>query len=101
MNLQRIHRISSTVITTLSLTALLAVLSGYFHAPQLDEGSAAHIFQLSIVLLVPLGAAFLITADWTQPWRGMRKLALPATLVIIAFAALYYLEHYYYLAHYR
>ena len=99
MTTKRITRVSGATITILSLTALLAVLSGYFQAPQADEGSAAHIFQLSIALLVPVGAAFLASTDWTRPWRSARLLAFPAAALVIAFAALYYLEHYYYLAH--
>ena len=51
---RQINRISGKVIIFLSLTALLAVLSGYTQPPQPDEGSAAHIFQLSIVALVPM-----------------------------------------------
>jgi hypothetical protein len=61
----------------------------------------AHIFQLSIIALVPTGFLFLITADWTQPVRTVRRLAFPAAVVILAFAALYYLEHYFYPARYR
>ena len=53
MRAQQINRISGKALIVLSLTALLAVLSGYFQPPQPDEGSAAHIFQLSIVALVP------------------------------------------------
>lgn len=95
MTVQRINRVSGTMITALALIALLAVLSGYFQSPQPDEGSAAHIFQLSIALLLPVGSVFLTTADWTRPWRAIRTLAIPAAALIIAFAALYYLEHYY------
>lgn len=95
----RIHRVSGTMITVLSLVALFTVLSGYFQAPQPDEGSAAHIFQFSIALLLPVGAVFLATADWKRPWPSIRSLAFPAAALITAFAALYYLERYYYLAH--
>jgi hypothetical protein len=54
MSQQQINGISGKVIIVLSLIALFAVLSGYFQPPQPDEGSAAHIFQLSIVALVPM-----------------------------------------------
>jgi hypothetical protein len=37
---------------------------------------------------------FLATADWKQPLRSARPLAIPAVALMIAFAALYYLEHY-------
>ena len=94
MGVQQINRVSGKVLIVLSLTALLAVLSGYFQAPQPDEGSAAHIFQLAIVALAPTILLFLATADWKQPWRSARPLAFPAAALVLAFAALYYLEHY-------
>ncbi len=91
---QQVNRASGKIIIVLSLIALCTVLSGYFQPPQPDEGSAAHIFQLSIALLVPTILLFLATADWKQRWRSARPLALPAAALVLAFAALYYLEHY-------
>jgi hypothetical protein len=91
---QQINRVSGKVVTVLSITALLAVLSGYAYPPQPDEGAAAHIFQLSIVALVPTILLFLATADWRQPLRNVRPLAFPAAALVLAFGALYYLEHY-------
>jgi hypothetical protein len=102
MRAQQINQVSNIGLVVLSLTALLDVLLvGYTQPPQPDEGIGAHIFQLSIVALVPAGFLFLATADWTQPVRAVRRLAFPAAVVVLAFAALYYLEHYYYPAHYR
>jgi hypothetical protein len=72
---------------------LLAVRSGYTQPPQPDEGAAAHIFQLSIVALVPMILLFLATADWKLPLRSARPLAVSTTFLVLAFAALYYLEH--------
>jgi hypothetical protein len=89
----QINRVSGRIIIVLSITALLAVLSGYIQPPQADEGTAAHIFQLSIVALIPMFVLFLTTADWRQPWRSARFLALPGTALVLAFGALYYLEH--------
>jgi hypothetical protein len=98
---QQINRMSTIALIVLSLTALLDVLLfGYTQPPLPDEGTGAHIFQLSIVALVPTGFLFLATADWTQPVRTGRRLAFPAAVVVLAFAALYYLEHYFYPAHY-
>ena len=96
MTRQQVNRVSGRVILALSLIALLTVLSGYFQPPQPDEGTAAHIFQLSIVALVPLILLFLATADWKQPSRSARPLAFPVAALVVAFAALYYLEHYHY-----
>jgi len=98
---EQINRASGKVIIGLSVLALLAVVSGYFQAPQPDEGTAAHIFQLSIVALVPTILLFLDTADWQQPLRSARPLAVPAIVLVLAFAALYYLEHYYYVYYVR
>jgi cytochrome bd-type quinol oxidase subunit 2 len=98
---EQINRYSSKALIVLSITALLCVLSGYFQPPQADEGSAAHIFQLSIVALVPTILLFVATADWKRPWRTGRPLVFTAAVVVLAFMALYYLEHRFYLAHYR
>jgi len=48
---------------------------------------------LSIVALLPVGLAFLATADWERPQRVVRALAIPAVAVLSAFALLYYFEH--------
>lgn len=96
MDGHQINRVSCKVLIVLSLTALLTVLIGYTQPPQPDEGTLAHIFQLSIVASVPTIFLFLATADWKQPWRSVRPLALPAAVLVLAFAALYYLEHYHY-----
>jgi energy-coupling factor transporter transmembrane protein EcfT len=94
---QKINRVSAAVLIVLSLTALLVVLSGFARPPQPpdpDEGSAAHIFQLSIVALVPAFLFFFATADWRQPLRSVRPLVFPAAALVLAFGMLYYLEHY-------
>ncbi|MGA2920273.1 MAG: hypothetical protein ABSE28_04155 [Candidatus Sulfotelmatobacter sp.] len=61
MHGQRINRASGKILVVLSLTALLKVLIGYTQPPQPDEGTAAHIFQLSIVALVLVVLLFLAT----------------------------------------
>jgi len=57
---QQINSVSGKVLIVLSLTALLAVLSGYTQPPHPDEGASAHIFQLSIVALVPIILLFFV-----------------------------------------
>jgi hypothetical protein len=101
MQTASVHRTCSIVLIVLSLTALLTVLAGYTHAPLPDEGTSAHIFQLSVVAWALTMFLFLGTADWTQPLRAARQLAIPVVTFVLAFAALYYLEHTYYPAHYR
>ena len=98
----QINKVSTVGIVALPLIALLDVLLlGCTRPPLPDEGTGAHIFQLSIAALVPTGLVFLATANWTQPVRIARRLALPAALTVLAFAALYYLEHYFYPAQYQ
>jgi Na+/H+ antiporter NhaD/arsenite permease-like protein len=95
MRAQQISRVSRKVLIILSLMALLAVLIGFTQPPQPDEGAGAHIFQLSILALVPAILLFLATADWGQPLRSVaRPLAIPAAALVLAFGALHYLEHY-------
>src|SRR5437764_15204825 len=91
---QQVNGVSSIAIVSLSLTALLVVLWGYTQPPLPDEGTGAHIFQLSIVGLVPTTLVFLTTADWRQPWRSARPLAVAAAATVLALAALYVLEHF-------
>jgi len=96
---EQVHRISGRIAITLSLIALLTVLTGYLQPPHTlpegDEGAAAHIFQISVTLTALMILVFLATGDWKQRWQSARLLALPAVFLVLAFAALYYLEHYY------
>ncbi len=101
MNSVQINRVSGRAVLVLSLLALFTVGTGYFQAPLPDEGTAAHIFQLSIVACFLSGLVFLVTADWKQPLRAARPLALPTAALAVAFSALFYLEHVFYPAHYR
>ena len=101
MQADRIYRISVLAMFLFSLTALGTILSavvpilltGRVPTPARDEGTQAHIFQLSIVALLPVGLVFLATADWARPQRVVRALAIPAVAVLAAFALLYYFEH--------
>jgi len=99
---QGVNRISTLGLNALSLTALATVclgvitrviIPGHKLPPEPDEGTLAHIFQLSIGLMAPVGLLFLATTDWTEPLRGLRRLAVPAAVVFLAFGLLYYLEH--------
>ncbi len=99
MGRDRINRVTARIMSALSLLAVLLVTTGYFQAPEPDEGAAAHIFQISILALVAALFIFLITADWKQPLRRLRTLAFPLITIGIAFAELYYLEHVFYATH--
>jgi hypothetical protein len=99
MSLEKLNIVSSRIILALSLIALLTVLSGYLqprHPAPTDEGTGAHIFQIAIVLVVLMGLPFLFTADWKSPMRSARRLVFPAISLVVAFTALYFLEHVYF-----
>jgi hypothetical protein len=101
MNARGVNRVSAGLVIFLSLTALLPIvlalpriaLTGEVPPPEPDEGTGAHIFQLSIASLVPALLVFVASADWARPWRVARTLAIPAVAVVLAFALLYRYEH--------
>jgi hypothetical protein len=101
VRIQQVNRVSSIAIVLLSLIALLVVLWGYTQPPLPDEGTGAHIFQLAIAALLPTMLVFLTTANWSQPWRSARPLAVAAAATVLAFTALYFLEHVYYPQQFR
>jgi len=97
MRTQQVNRASSVVLILLSLTALVTVVTGLIWPPPIpepDEGTQAHIFQLSIAALLPMTIVVLSTADWRRPWRSVRPLVISAAATLLAFAGLYYLEHF-------
>lgn len=101
MSNETLNRVSGRVVLGLSVFAMLLVLGatalamlGKFNpTPDGDEGAAARLFQLTIVLLVPAGLAYLVTADWRRPRKAAKGLIVPALALVIAFATLYYMEH--------
>jgi hypothetical protein len=101
MSNQTINRVSGYIMLGLSLFAMFLVsgatiltMSGRSSpSPDGDEGTAAHLFQFAIVLLLPAGLAFLVTADWRQPLKVVKRLVLPAVALVVAFSMLYYMEH--------
>jgi uncharacterized YccA/Bax inhibitor family protein len=101
MRQELLHKISGRAILTLSLIALAAVLAGYTQPRLSDEGSLAHIFQLAVAAVAPAALVFLLTADWRHAWRTIRLLALSSIVFVFAFGALYWLEHVFYVEHYR
>lgn len=101
MHGQTVNRVSQYAVLGLSLFAMclvlgatvLTALGGFDPSPDGDEGTAAHLFQLAVVLLLPAGLTFLATADWHRPWRVARRLVPPSVALLVAFSTLYYLEH--------
>ncbi|HEV8480192.1 MAG TPA: hypothetical protein VGR66_05310 [Candidatus Eisenbacteria bacterium] len=90
-----LNRLAGRAMILLALLALVTVISGYFQKPQPDEGTGAHIFQLSVVALMILIPLFAATANWAEPKKQITPLAITGSALILAFGALYYLEHVY------
>jgi hypothetical protein len=90
-----IHRASGVALTVLSCTALLTIAIGVLQRqpPQPDEGTLAHIFQLSVGLAGLTLLVFLATWDRDQSPRSVRTLIVSGIVLVLAFGALYYFEH--------
>ena len=90
------NRVAGAVLVLLSLVLVGDVASGVANPPQpppTDEGTQAHIFQLTVALLVPAMLAGVMTWDRARPLRTAWPLALAAAALVVSFAAVYYLEH--------
>ena len=91
-----LHRVSRLFLLIFPAIALVTVLVGVVHhpaTPPKDEGTGAHIFQLSILAFAASFVLYLATADWRDPRRVAGFVAVPVALATLAFCALYYLEH--------
>ena len=85
---------SALVPLGMSFAALAIVLVhvarvGIVH--EADEGTAAHLFQILMVLQVPIIAFYAIKWLPRVPSVGLRVLALQAGAAFLAFAAVYFL----------
>ena len=87
MNRQKINRVSAIVPVVMSLLAValvLVVVTTGWERHLNDEGAAAHIFQLLIVVQVPFILAFLATADWRRFAAIARPVALQVGSLFLA-----------------
>ena len=73
----------------------LALVLGHFavygNLHEVDEGAAAHVFQLLMVAQVPIVGYFAIKWLPRSPMQTVQVLALWAAVVIAAFAGVYFL----------
>lgn len=84
---------SAWIPLAMSLTALCVVvghiaLSG--HAREIDEGAAAHLFQLLIALQIPVAAFFAVKWLRREPLSALLPLALQALAAAAACAPVWY-----------
>ena len=68
-------------------------LARYGFTHDADEGTSAHLFQILIVLQVPIAGYF--TVKWlpAAPGPALRVLLLQGAAIVAAFASVYFLEH--------
>jgi hypothetical protein len=89
MDRQKINLVSATVSIVLALQALvvvlLAVTTGW-DRQLMDEGPAAHIFQILIVAQIPFALVFLATADWKRLRQVAQPVAFQAAILAVTFA---------------
>jgi heme/copper-type cytochrome/quinol oxidase subunit 4 len=81
------------VALALAVVALLTVLAGFTQPPQPDEGTLAHVFQLAVVAYGATFLLFMATADGKGLLQSLRPLTFSAAVLVLAFGALYWLEH--------
>ncbi len=90
---QQINRVSNIGLVVLSLavlltvlpTALRAVLTGQMPTPELDEGTGAHIFQLSIVALCTNPGNRLQYKRQNGPYKLIMTTTGDSKLVVVCF----------------
>jgi hypothetical protein len=75
--------------------ACLGLVLGHFavygNLHEVDEGAAAHIFQILMVAQVPIVGYFAIKWLPQNPTQALQVLGLWAAVVIAAFAGVYFL----------
>lgn len=84
-----LRRPSAVVPLALSLAAVLTILvhiARFGTAPQADEGTAAHIWQLLMALQVPAVAVFAIKSLPEAPKQALIVLALQGAAIVAAAA---------------
>ena len=96
MTTYRVHRVTCAAMLAFSAIALLTVTIGLLqppHPPATDEGTLAHIFQLSVAAFLPAFLLFFATADWKDGRRSALLVAVAVLMLALAFAGVYTIEH--------
>jgi hypothetical protein len=73
------------------LVALHLARYGFTH--DADEGTSAHLFQILMVLQVPIIAYFAVKWLAAAPRPALLVLLLQGLAIVAAFASVYFLEH--------
>ena len=93
MRREIVNRIAANTPPILSLLAFMLVLAsvatGWGQVPG-DEGAAAHIFQLLVVVQVPFIVTYIMTADWRRRGSVLGRIVLQAAALVLALAPVVY-----------
>ena len=84
--LHSISRSGPIALSAITFSVVVVVLTTGWQRWLTDEGTAAHIWQLLMILQVPLVALFLATANWRRPKDVAKTLALQAVAFGVAAA---------------
>lgn len=97
MNRSLMKEPSAYAPVAMSLAGLALVLlhvTRYGLTRETDEGTSAHLFQLLMVLEVPVIAYFAITWFPRVPAQALKVLALQALAMAMAFASVFLFERF-------
>ena len=93
MRREIVNRIAANTPPILSLLAFMLVLAsvatGWGQVPG-DEGAAAHIFQLLVVVQVPFIVTYIMTADWRRRGSVLGRIVLQAAALVLALTPVVY-----------
>jgi hypothetical protein len=95
MSRQKINRVSAIAPIVMSLLAfciVLAVVATGWERRETDEGTAAHMFQLLIVLQVPFILGFMATANWQRFMEAARPMAFQVGALALALGSIAYFK---------
>jgi hypothetical protein len=90
VNREKVNHLSGVLPVVMSLLAFLivmAVVATGWQRYDHDEGTAAHLFQLLILLEAPLIITFLATADWRRFAPIVSRLVMQAGALGLAFGS--------------
>jgi hypothetical protein len=88
--IQNFSRLAPLIMSLLSLALIIEGLVQFgLHHREVDEGWQTHLFQLLMLLQVPIVLLFAATANWKQPRRTLLVLGLQAAAWSASLGPLY------------
>ncbi len=79
------------IMSVVALAIVVGHYAAYGIVHEVDEGTPAHLFQLLMVIQLPIIGYFALTWLPRAPSQALRVLALQAAAMIVAFASVYWL----------